>query len=737
MMNVTLSGKSDAGNLHAWFDEGEVASYPTTVGRSGGDATRGAKSRRGSLLYNVRKSLFLCVAGVATGLLFAEDLTVAVGESVTVSENATYDNVVVNGSLTVAAGKILSVMTLLIGDGSDGSKAEVFVESGAKINVSSTEIASPTILGNGNPAEMTLKPGAVFSTTGGVGIGKGMKPDGDAAPKIKLVLTEATFECADVMVTSYLSDDKNYPALAQVDLNGRSADLRVANLYVSGKNSKFRVRFNGGRMRFYQWYNYGKSSHIRTGANVNTECILESVDSNPIRIFSSSGSSGKALFNCPRGDGTIRLEGNGVVWNEGPGHRPLIHPDNVGKVIFGNAGGIWVPTGCSLLNSEKSAACLAQDYNAGCKLTVAAGGLFDLGGFDVSLDGIESAGVVTNASATVATLTVGKDGSDSVFVAPPAGGLPLVKTGSGSLKVPDGDLNRLSVVAGSVEFLNRRDAGFPYYRFYVDRKSNANIRLTEFAFLDGEADVTANWTAISRIEVGGYYYADPTGVVDRVEATKWDDRSWSIADARTNRCFFVTHFGGAPAFDFSWYAAPAKQLFENPSAPLVPVSISQKVTGYKLKENDKDGSYPLHWRFQGGFADGITENRWRDLDVVRNAACPGAQTWSGVYTASYTNSHVVVANLTLADESVWTLDVVQGLVEVDTLTPGHDVTVSVSGAKEATGRIVLPVRIGTVNGNLTGWKLHFADIPGAEDRPLVIQDGFLRTAPSGLILVVR
>lgn len=46
---------------------------------------------------NVMKSVFLCVAGVATGLLFAEDLTVGIGESVTVSANMTYDNVIVNG----------------------------------------------------------------------------------------------------------------------------------------------------------------------------------------------------------------------------------------------------------------------------------------------------------------------------------------------------------------------------------------------------------------------------------------------------------------------------------------------------------------------------------------------------------------------------------------------------------------------------------------------------------------
>ena len=52
MTNAILRGKPDAGNPHVRFDEGEVASYPPTVGRPEGVATRGAKPRRGSLLYS-------------------------------------------------------------------------------------------------------------------------------------------------------------------------------------------------------------------------------------------------------------------------------------------------------------------------------------------------------------------------------------------------------------------------------------------------------------------------------------------------------------------------------------------------------------------------------------------------------------------------------------------------------------------------------------------------------------
>ena len=56
---AVLNGKPDAGNPHVRFDEGEVASYPPTVGRPEGVATRGAKPRRGSLLY---KSIGLLAA---------------------------------------------------------------------------------------------------------------------------------------------------------------------------------------------------------------------------------------------------------------------------------------------------------------------------------------------------------------------------------------------------------------------------------------------------------------------------------------------------------------------------------------------------------------------------------------------------------------------------------------------------------------------------------------------------
>ena len=81
MTNAALRGKPDAGNPHVRFDEGEVASYPPTVGRPEGVVMRGAKPRRGSLLYN-KISPFLLAAILALSVATAasaKEIVVAPG----------------------------------------------------------------------------------------------------------------------------------------------------------------------------------------------------------------------------------------------------------------------------------------------------------------------------------------------------------------------------------------------------------------------------------------------------------------------------------------------------------------------------------------------------------------------------------------------------------------------------------------------------------------------------------
>ena len=78
MTNAILRGKLNAGNSHVRFDEGEVASYPPTVGRPEGVAMRGAKPRRGSLLYRRFLTGFLVTS---VSVLMADDAIVYVDSS--------------------------------------------------------------------------------------------------------------------------------------------------------------------------------------------------------------------------------------------------------------------------------------------------------------------------------------------------------------------------------------------------------------------------------------------------------------------------------------------------------------------------------------------------------------------------------------------------------------------------------------------------------------------------------
>ena len=72
MKNAALSGRPYAENLHVRFDEGEVASYPPTVGRPEGVAMRGAKPRRGSLLYKKNCLLISFVLFLGTDIRAAD-----------------------------------------------------------------------------------------------------------------------------------------------------------------------------------------------------------------------------------------------------------------------------------------------------------------------------------------------------------------------------------------------------------------------------------------------------------------------------------------------------------------------------------------------------------------------------------------------------------------------------------------------------------------------------------------
>lgn len=674
----------------------------------------------------------LCALQTSTAFA-ADDLTVESGQTQTVEADAAYGRLVVNGSLTVASGVRLTCETLCVGTGAV-ENASLVLQSCATVAV--TKATSTTgfdcVIGTGGAksATLTLADGASFDVTGTMGLafGEGVCSYGtivlNGASRLK---TTAGLYVNRGGGWTGIDASVSY---ATVELNG-SSRLETAGAITKNNGTTATFRFNGGEL-------CGTGSGVLVNDNQSGKLVFASVDGQDIKLRRTVDFT--SLIAHGSNSASFETTGTGALVKLGAGAGALAglsDADRAFKSFALNAtGGIRVEEGA--LRMDATSAAKLSDVT----VRVAVGGTLDLDGNDAALNGLEAAGVVTNSSATAAMLTVGANGGDVVFVAPPAADLPVVKTGSGTLKIPDGTLTSLTVANGTVEFLNRRDVGFPYYRLFVEEKTT--FRLSEVAFLNGEDDVTGAWTAVSRIKNGGYYYgAGPTGLVDRVDATIWDDRSWNTTDERTNRTFFVTHFGGAPTYSFGWYQQnngkeQAAEAWTNAAAPAVASSYARPLTGYRLK-TCKDRGLPKDWRVSGGFADGITANVWHDLSVVRGASLTSYLTWSETYALAYTNAAVSVGSLTLADGARWNLDVGQGRLTLDSLALQGGGTLVLRNFSRVSDLKTLPVEVKScaTEANLAKWTV-VCEGQEARKRRLVLRDGVLCTESTlGSLFIVR
>ena len=686
--------------------------------------------RRIETKKSLAAALGLAACVVAATAFAADDLTVESGQTQTVESDVAYGRLVINGSLTVASGVTLTCEQLCVGTGAV-ENASLVLQSCATVSVTkaSAKYGHDCVVGiNGGKATLTLADGASLDVTGAMGLAF----DEGAFSYGTIVLNGAsrlkTTGGLYVNRGSWSGCDAATP-YATVELNG-SSRLETAGAITKNSGTTVTFRFNGGEL-------CGTGSGALVNDNQTGKLVFESVDGQDIKLRRTADFS--SLVAHGENGASFETTGSGALVKLGAGTGALAGLQKESKAFksfaLNAAGGIRVEEGALRLDAT-SAAKLSN-----VTARVAVGGTLDLFGNDAALNGLETAGVVTNSSATAATLTVGANGGDAVFVAPPAADLPVVKTGAGTLKVPDGTLANLTVEGGTVEFLNRRDVGFPYYRLFVEEKTT--FRLSEVAFLNGEDDVTGAWTAISRIEKGGQYYGAPTGLVDRVDATIWDDRSYNTTDDRTNRTFFVTHFGGAPSYPFGWYMHNSgkeqeAEVWTNAAAPSVSAAFSQPLTGYRLK-TCKDRALPKDWRVSGGFADGITANVWQDLSVVRGASVTSYLTWSETYALSYTNAAVSVGSLTLADGARWELDVAQGRMTLESLALGGGGTLVLRNFSKSADLKTLPVAVGLCEtaANLEKWTVV---CEGRSDwqRRLVLRDGALGTESTlGAVLIVR
>lgn len=573
--------------------------------------------------------MFAVAACAASLKGLAADRTIESGETVVLTESASYGKLTVNGSLTVNPSVQLTCEKLCVGTGAVDN-ASLTLMSGATVSVTK---ASEThgldcqigIAGSTN-TKLVLADGAVMTVKGTLGLAYGD------------VVTSASIELngtASLSATSqmYVNRGSNWASgsfdtdvyYAEIILNGSSC-LSLGSNMTKNNNTTARIRFNGGTFLC-----------SGTGAAINDNqagrLVLESVDGHDIVIERPSDFS--TLFSNGSGNNsTFVTSGSGAFVKRGAGKGPLYtyaDNDRSSGVTLGATGGLRVEAGGLKLDDRGLSAKILQPS---LPVTVWPGASLDLNGQDLAVDDLavgDAKGLV-NTSDIVATLTVGASDKNLNIEALDAK-IALVKEGTGTLALGTGSAASVRVTAGSVVFGNRAGHGYPYYKFHVTGPKT-NVRLSEFYLYDGERDVTTtDYVRYLQITTGGYVNSGnttPANLLDRDLTTVWDDRRLgSTTDDRTNLCWVA----------FAYL----------PSHPL---------TGYTMASADKKEVFPGTWTFCGS-ADGET---WTVLDAESGIKA------AGTYTKLDTVFPVSFAGIR-ESFSIGTLDVADGAsVTVDAAT---------------------------------------------------------------------
>lgn len=523
----------------------------------------------------------------ALQVMAAEDRTVEAGESVTLTESADYGRLVVNGSLTVASRVRLTCEQLCVGTGAVDN-ASLVLQNCATVSVTKASQGNgfDCVIGveGSTGASLTLADGAFMDVNGTLGLAHGQTLvtqgnivlDGASLLKVKTGLfinRGGTWANVDSAVP-----------YATIALNGTSR-LEIGGSITKNNNTTTAFRFNGGEL-------CGTGKGALVNDNQKGKVIFESVDGQDIRLRRTSDFTAMIAEGGNRA--SFEAQGEGALVKLGAGRGSLASATGSGFLAFAlnQLGGIRVEEGGFVLDATSAAAIPATR-----PMTVFPGALLDLNGHSLLLHTLvaSGAGSLLNTSEALSTLTVG-GGNGDVRIESVAGNVALVKEGSGTLELVSGTAESVSVTAGAAVFGNRREIGFPYYKWHVTAAQYGrqnNVRASEVYFYSGDDDITAASVVFCFQDTTGenagdvnYGGARPEHLLDRDLQTLWDDRRLARHEGKlANLC---------------WVAFRCRS-----SVPL---------TSYTFATGDKIEVFPSAWTFCGS-ADG--EN-WTVLDTRTN-----------------------------------------------------------------------------------------------------------------------
>ena len=710
--------------------------------------------------------LMAVLAVVSTTTFAAEDKTVAYGETLDITEDTTYLNLVVNGTLNVAQGKKLTCDTFILGDNLDHTQdrvAKMTVASNATVTVNNSETLNGGSyistgyckVGVNSRAELTLEGGSTFTAGGRIIIAPNCTGTVDKVVYVKVTLNDATLIANGPLQFEGTSTHNKETAV--LVLNGTKSIVQPRHVYLYVTSASARIRFNGGKLKADGWWNYGQLAVLECRSN-KQKLWLESVDGNPIWLSSGGSNNTHSFFNAYNpypwnGYSNIYFEGSGrlVLDSYNSSTVPLCWTDTLPQCVdIGSVDCVRLQGKVSLGNTPSIS--FASNILNKVKLELAAGSSFDVCGAPFDIAELESAGTIVNSGASDVVLTVGGNNGNVILSSPTLSeGVKLVKVGTGKLYAPAGPLASIEVRSGSFDFCDRASVGFPYYRYWVYAKSKGGgdngghcniVRLSEFELYNGGVNVNDQATHVSW-RTSGVNDRSPKNLFTTNTNEAWV--SWwynAPDDPRSSNCVFaVIHMGGAPSF-------PLTSLAPYTSSALTPnfdaidnrpavAKVNEVVTSYRYRLGSTTWfgyTNPEYFRFQGGLGD----DTWTDLEDweargrYTKLGSGDSYKWSDEFSLTYPTNTVSVGQLELADGVEWTLDAAQTDLTVGTLSIAGSGTIRIKNLGNVRGGTPLPVRVAAISGghNLAHWNVYLDGV--LCNRRICAENGVLAFARKGM-----
>ena len=706
----------------------------------------------------------------------ADNLTVNQGDSQTISANATYDAVVVNGNLTVAPNVTLNCTSLTVANDISGT-ATLTVGDGATVSISGS---SKTKIGVGKGrAEVYLGTGATLDAhSGNLFFCYGY----ESTPASGTRMTEALL-VAGPNSTIYTGVDfffgwgsnsnGYYPSgtsksdiKAEIRLD-KGAKLSTQRIRIRSAVSE-KILFNGGQL-VQRSSSYNNAYIYMDWDSKNTNLHLEGTNGCPIQMYLPTRGSLSALTTFGSSSCNIIMSGDGGFVKTGAGVFPLADMNSswdssVPNIRFLFTGDFVIRDGgFSVANATPKGPTFLAVSNYASRpvdLVVENGASFDLAGCDIGLNSITATGTgfVTNSAAGTATATIGarNDGRGSTLsrVFP---GIAFVKQGGASLTLCGSEIDSLDIRGGTLVVKDRATMGYPLYRFKFDRSGmddnssiNNTMRVREIAYLSNGQDMTRPYSKAHYDMSGTSWITNPERLFDGNLDTVYEDYRMhkAIDDSDRDKVQISLEYTGCKVFDEYRLAPLYSSEFQwqlNPTAWRVFGGFSpdggdllDQVTGYSVVEVDgwTSTNFVLSCPVPPTLHVGTLS-----LANGSKVEATGAQVTCDTFSGSATGVKLdLLSGATLpltANQSVSeiTVDLTKDLATVAVLNPEANGTLNVTGDRQSVKSALLYADSCQNASRLSSWTVY---LNGTRlDNGLCYDDGAVRLLPLATVLYMR